>query len=119
MEKIVWSLLLCTLFSFGQEQAVASVNLEQACLNCHKTQQIPDRLIYKRYLMKYSTEGRMDEAIFSYLKTPEKGRSIMPGPFFSKFPMKEDLHLDDGILRQYVTAYLEKLDLKKKLVLEK
>lgn len=92
--------------------------LQQNCLNCHKEQQIPSALIYKRYLMKYSTDARMAEAMFTYMKDPKRDHAIMPAPFFLKSPMKEKLGLDDAVLKQSIKAYLKKYDLKKKLVLE-
>ena len=103
---------------FAQELQVRNSTLERTCLACHKEQQIPSSLIYKRYLMKYSTDGRMEEAMFKYLKDPKKEQSIMPAPFFLKFPMKEKLSLDDAVLRDNIQAYLEKYSMKKRLMLE-
>jgi len=117
MEKIIVMLSLWA--TFMQAEGLQSNTLYDNCLKCHQEQQIPDNLIYKRYLMTYSTDKRMEEAILTYLKAPEQSRSIMPKPFFLKFPMKETLPLDHKVLRRYVQAYLEKYDLKKKLVLEK
>ena len=94
-------------------------SLENDCLSCHMAQQIPSNLIYRRYLMKYSTDTRMQEAMFRYLKEPKKDNSIMPPQFFLKFPMKESLSLKDEILRRDIKSYLEKFDVKKKLILEK
>lgn len=119
MGKIVWVLVLVSGILSASESLQSPQGLEAACLHCHQSQQIPDKLIYRRYLMHYSTEKRMAEAIVKYLKDPHKSASIMPSPFFLKFPMKEKMHLDDQRLRQYVSAYLEKFDLKKRLVLEK
>jgi len=92
--------------------------LEQDCLSCHKAQQIPSNLIYRRYLMKYSTNTRMQEAMFRYLKDPNKSNSIMPPQFFLKFPMKKPLGLEDELLKQDIRSYLEMFDIKKKLILE-
>jgi hypothetical protein len=93
--------------------------LEKDCLSCHKAQQIPSSLIYRRYLMKYSTEARIEDAIFSYLKNPQKSTSIMPPQFFLKFPMKEALYLKDERLHKNIKAYLKAFDIKKKLILKK
>ena len=92
--------------------------LQQECLQCHVEQKIPSTLIYKRYLIKYSTSKRMAEAIFRYMKDPQKEHSIMPVPFFLKFPMKEKTPLDDEHLRKHIQSYLELFDIKKKLILE-
>ena len=114
MVKIVLFVLLLTGSVFAQTDI-----LENDCLSCHKAQQIPSQLIYRRYLMKYSTEVRIEDAIFSYLKNPQKSRSIMPPQFFLKFPMKEALELEDERLHKNIKSYLEAFDIKKKLILKK
>jgi hypothetical protein len=69
--------------------------------------------------MKYSTHKNMKEAMFSYLKDPQKNCSIMPQPFFLKFPMKEKMTMSDKTLSKYIEIYLNKFDIRKKLVIEK
>jgi len=90
-------------------------DIQTSCLNCHQKNQIPNELIYKRYLMKYSTKAYMKEAIVAYLKNPNKKNSIMPSVFFSKFPMKEAIGTET--LEKDVLEYLDKFDVKKRLVL--
>ena len=111
MGKIV--LFLSLLYVYAEADSV-----EKNCLLCHRQQQIPSQLIYKRYLLKYSTEQRMEKAIFSYLKNPDKKDSIMPPAFFLKFPMKIALDLEDKELHESIHAFLKKYDLQKKLMLE-
>jgi hypothetical protein len=91
----------------------------ESCLECHKKQQIPSELIYKRYLLKYSTKNRIEKAMFLYLKNPNPKNSIMPKPFFSKFPMKKATNIDDKSLKKAIERYIEKFDVKKKLVIGK
>jgi len=117
MGKIIWIISVCTLLLTAEEK-LQEVALQVNCLNCHQQQQIPSNLIYKRYLMKYSTEKRMEDAMFAYLKNPSKIFSIMPAPFFLKFPMKEKTELDERTLRSHIQAYLKKYDIKKRLILE-
>jgi len=119
MEKIVIVLSFLSLFLFAEESNIQDNTFTGACLSCHQQQQIPSGLIYKRYLMKYSTRKGIEEAMFIYMKDPKKENSIMPVPFFLKFPMKEKISLDDRTLRKYIKMYLERFDIKKKLVLEK
>jgi hypothetical protein len=95
------------------------INLEQNCLTCHQSNQIPDRLIYKRYLMKYSTSNRIEEAMLQYLKNPNQHSSIMPPQFFLKFPMKKVLNRQNKDLVQYIRAYIQKYDIKKNMILER
>jgi len=95
------------------------INVEQNCLACHQSNQIPDRLIYKRYLMKYSTSNRIEEAILHYLKNPDQHSSIMPPQFFLKFPMKKVLNIQNIDLAQHIRAYMQRFDIKKNMILEK
>jgi hypothetical protein len=96
----------------------ADVDLEKSCLDCHKKQQIPSALIYKRYLLKYSTKDRIKDAIYLYLKNPTKENSIMPKPFFLRFPMKKTTNLNDKTLKKAIELYIDKFDIRKKLVVE-
>ena len=91
-------------------------DVQKSCLTCHQENQIPSALIYKRYLMQYSTDMRMQKVMYDYLKNPKKGASIMPSVFFSKFPMKDKSSLDDTLLKKEIAAYLNHFNLKKKLV---
>jgi len=93
--------------------------LDRECLSCHQKQQIPTALIYKRYLMKYSTNQRMHDAMYRYLRHPNKAYSIMPSQFFFKFPMKKSLQLSDEKLDELVSAFIQRYDIRKKLRLER
>lgn len=119
MGKLSMIVIVLTLSIFASESTVSSDSLEVNCLHCHQEQQIPSNLIAKRYLMQYSTDKRIEDAMFKYLKDPKKEHSIMPTPFFSKFPMKEKILLDDVSLKQNIKVFFEKYNMKKKLVLEK
>ncbi len=119
MGKIIWIIGLVTLFLHAVERGNENGMLHANCLSCHQKEQIPSALIYKRYLMKYSTDARMEAAMFTYMKAPKKEYSIMPAPFFSKFPMKQKMPIKDEDLHRFIKRYLEKFDMKIKLVLEK
>ena len=95
-----------------------SEGLEKNCLSCHRAQQVPSELIYRRYLMRYSTKEAMEKAIFAYVKNPTKQSSIMPLQFFLKFPMKEENSLENKVLKSMIKGYVEHFDIKKKLMLK-
>ncbi len=118
MEKIILTLGFLAICTYAQEVQTQDSALQQNCLSCHQEHQIPSFLIYKRYLMKYSTAKRMEDAMVVYMKDPGKEHSIMPAPFFLKFPMKVKTDLNDMSLRKHIQAYLERFDIKKKLMLE-
>ena len=117
MGKIIFFCTVLYVGLYAGEPSSAKQHLQSNCLQCHTQDQIPNTLIYRRYLMKYSTQEAMQKAILKYLKDPQKENSIMPPPFFSKFPMKEALELDDATLEKNIAAFLEMYDVKKKLVL--
>jgi len=109
MGKItVWALFTVALLA-------QDIHLKNSCLNCHQKEQIPSSMIYKRYLMKYSSPSRIEDAMFAYLQHPQKENSIMPPQFFLKFPMKTALHVENTMLRQEIKAYIKTFDIKKKL----
>ncbi len=92
--------------------------LDQACLSCHRSYQVPSELIYRRYLLQYSTPQAIEQMMIAYLQHPHQSTSIMPPQFFLKFPMKEATALDTLTLQHMVRAYIEKFDIKKRLILK-
>ena len=116
MVKIILGLFGYTLMLFSQSP---SLKLQQNCLVCHQTQEIPSELIYRRYLMKYSTHGAIKTTLLEYLQNPKKENSIMPKQFFIKFPFKEKNDLNITELEQSIDDYLDYFDVTKKLVLPK
>lgn len=104
---------------FAEDTLTKEEALEKNCLACHKKEQIPNTLVYRRYLVKYSTHDTMKQAIVKYLKNPQQEHSVMPPPFFLKFAMKKTWEMDDKTLDENTEAFLEKFDMKKKLILSK
>ena len=117
MGKIIFFCSVLYAGLYAGESSSSTQQLQNNCLLCHTQDQIPNTLIYRRYLMKYSTKETMYNAILKYLKDPQKENSIMPPPFFSKFPMKETQDLDDATLEKNIRTFIEMFDVKKKLVL--
>ena len=107
--------LLITLFSFTIDTNPPSELLQKNCLTCHTKQKIPSELLYRRYLMKYSTNERIKRQLIPFLKNPNKMDSIMPKQFFLKFPQKKSLKLNETALEESITAYLDYFDIKKRL----
>ena len=114
MERLILILLL-TFQTFAKE---TPTELEKNCLTCHREQKIPSELIYRRYLLKYSTDEAITEQLRLYLKEPTKETSIMPKQFFLKFPEKKALDLNETTLKEDIRAYLDYFDVKKILILE-
>ena len=118
MGKIIFFFALFCILVDAQDVSVEDKQqLQKECLQCHVDQQIPSALVYRRYLMKYSTFERMEGAIYTYIKNPDQKHSIMPPQFFLKFPMKEATTLDDDMLQKMIKSYLNTFDVKKKFIL--
>jgi len=94
---------------------IQAQTLQEACLSCHQVQNIPSEMIYRRYLLKYSSKEEIRTHIFSYLKQPEEERSIMPMQFFKKFPKKTPTHLDDKRLKKFIDLYIEHFDVSSRI----
>ena len=117
MGKIVFLCVFFYIDLFAAEQMSEKEALQSNCLSCHAQDQIPNGLIYKRYLVKYSTKDAMTQAILQYIKAPKKENSVMPPPFFLKFPMKKASDCDDEVLKQNIRYFLDAFDMKKRLIL--
>jgi len=110
MELKRWIVALVGICAAAQENG-----LEKRCLSCHRTNQIPDTIIYRRYLQTYSSPARIVEAMEGYIRRPSQARSIMPRQFFYKFPMKPAQSYDPKTLKADIEAYIRHFDVKKRL----
>jgi len=93
--------------------------LQNNCLKCHSQNSLPDSLIYKRYLQKFSSKKRIKKAMLNYLKNPNQKNSIMPNEFFKKFSIKPKSRLNNTNLSKNIDEYIKKYDLQKRLYIEK
>jgi hypothetical protein len=105
MEKLILSALIISTLSLANR-------LESKCLNCHIDNGLPTKLIYKRYLMKYSTDRRMKKAILNYLKSPDPKESIMPKEFFLKFTPKKPIKMEQKELEELIELFLDRYNVK-------
>ncbi len=108
MEKLILAALIASSLLFSND-------LDKLCLSCHQKNRLPTELIYKRYLLKYSTKNRIKSAIFNYLKNPTPKNSIMPKPFFDKFNQKPQIELDDKELKRVIDLFIKRYDIKQYL----
>ncbi|NEW61278.1 hypothetical protein GSY74_08275 [Sulfurovum sp. bin170] len=109
--------LVITTVSLNLMAQSSSPLLQKNCIDCHIQQQIPSELIYRRYLMRYSTHNEVRKRLLTYLKSPSKETSIMPSQFFLKFPQKEAMEMNESALVENIDAYLDYFDVRGKLVL--
>jgi len=120
MAKIIKSILLSISIVgvlYAKESSMPKL-IEDRCLSCHKTQSIPSEIIYRRYLLKYSSKDLIREEIYKYLRSPKRENSIMPPQFFSKFPLKKSIDMSDKELRNMIDGYMKYYDVRDKLYVE-
>lgn len=85
---------------------------EENCKNCH-FQQRQMQMFMSRYTLKYSSEERIKQAIFDFLKDPKEGRSVMPLGFLSRWGVKEKTALSDKELKFAIDRYFDEYNLKR------
>ena len=112
MVRATWLLIVYMSWGISSEDI-----LDKRCLSCHKTNQIPSELIYKKYLLKYSTRSNISEAMRLYLQHPKQDKSTLPQQFFLKFPIKAPTNLDDDNLSEAIELFIDYYDIKKRLYL--
>jgi hypothetical protein len=106
VKKTALLILFCTLLSASE--------FDKNCLSCHEGD-FKFHIIMKKYTLKYSSEKRIKEAIYKYLKEPTAERSILPSEYIKRFGIKERSDLDDETLRQMIDIYYQEYNLPSKL----
>lgn len=88
---------------------------EKNCVKCHKNLPVSiDKYFYK-YLLIYSGETDMKNAIKSYLKYPAKETTVMSDAFIERFGLKKKTQLSERELNEAVDAYWKKYKVFSKL----
>lgn len=78
---------------------------ETNCVACHKDLPVTIDKYFYRYLLKYSSENSVKEAMKNYMKTPSKDTTIMPEAFISRFGVKKATTLSDKELEKALDEY--------------
>lgn len=106
VKKTALFILFCTLLNASE--------FDKNCLSCHGGD-FKFHVIMKKYTLKYSSEERIKEAMFAYLKKPIAEKSILPLEYTKKFGIKEKSSLDDATLKKMIDIYYQKFGLQSKL----
>ena len=117
MVKFLIMIYFTTLFAWGDKGA--DKLLQQDCLHCHQINSIPSEVIYRRYLIKYSSKKVIKEKIFDYISNPSAKNSIMPSQFFLKFTMKDRSTLSNKVLQDRINNFVSYYDINQKLFVPK
>ena len=78
------------------------------CLKCHNKLPVSIDKYFYRYLLKYSSERSVKNAMTEYLKNPNKDKTIMPEAFIKRFGIKKKTKLNDKQLQEALNIYWEK-----------
>lgn len=89
-------------------------SFEENCLSCHGND-FKFNMMMKKYTQKYSSEKRIKEAIFDYLKEPTSEKSVLPYEYINRFGTKEKTTLDDKTLREMIDVYYDRFNLRSKI----
>lgn len=81
---------------------------ENNCISCHKDIPVTIDKYFYRYLLKYSSEKSVKDAMFNYLRKPNKNTTIMPEAFIKRFGIKSKSKLSDKQLQEALNIYWEK-----------
>ena len=81
---------------------------EKNCVNCHKSIPVSIDKYFYRYLLKYSSEKNLKDAMLEYMQKPSKESSVMPEAFISRFGVKEKSSLDAVELKSAIDIYWDK-----------
>lgn len=98
--------ILTLFFSLLNAQDKNKQNIYQSnCLQCHKKLPVTIDKYFYRYLLKYSSETNVKDAMFTYLVNPNKNTTIMPEAFIKRFGIKDKSKLSDEELNKALDLY--------------
>jgi len=81
---------------------------EQNCVSCHKDIEVSIDKYFYRYLLVYSSEKAVKEAMKEYLQNPTKEKTVMPESFIARFGIKDKTQLNDEELNEALDIYWQK-----------
>ncbi|WP_457603101.1 hypothetical protein [Nitratifractor sp.] len=111
MGRIV-TLLILALSGFAAEPTL----LPGRCAACHTKNAPPLSLIYRRYLMLYSSKERIQKRMIDFLLAPSKAKSAMPEGMKNRFNPQKHPAFSPQISKKAVETLIEKEDLIPRIV---
>ena len=104
-------IILCNLSTANSKKNI----YERNCVSCHiKIPVTIDKYFY-RYLLEYSSEEDVKEAMFEFLKNPTKEKSLMSESIIKRFGLKRKTRLKDDELKEALDLYWQEYNLFGKL----
>jgi len=108
MEKIIL-LIFSAVLLFSDDMIVLK------CDECHNNFLAPPyKKVYKHYLLKYSSELRIEKAMVDFLKAPSRDKSAMSNGMKQHFNPDEHPLFENDIIGKTVRYIIEQEDVKKR-----
>ena len=111
MVRVVVFLCLVFVFSFSNPKNI----YEKNCVTCHNKIPVTIDKYFYRYLLEYSSEEDVKNAMFDFLKNPTKERSLMSESLIKRFGLKRKTRLSDDELKEALDIYWSEYNLFNKL----
>ncbi|WP_198306119.1 hypothetical protein [Arcobacter vandammei] len=111
MARVVVFLCLIFSFSFSNQKNI----YEKNCVACHNKIPVSIDKYFYRYLLEYSSENDVKEAMFQFIKNPTLEKSLMSESLIKRFGLKKKTKLSDEALREALDSYWEEYNLFGKL----
>ncbi|WP_456381604.1 hypothetical protein [Hydrogenimonas sp.] len=112
-----WLTILFFLFSSLFGETVGN-DFSRECLTCHEKTAPPLSLVYRRYLMLYSSKRQIERRMIDFLKAPSKEKSSMPEGMKNRFNPQLHPSFDEKVAEKAVEKVIEKEDPIKRIVVK-
>jgi len=109
MVRVLFFLSLIFNFSFSKNI------YEKNCVSCHNKIPVSIDKYFYRYLLEYSSEKALKEAMFNFLKNPTRETSLMSEAFIKRFGLKKKTKLSNEELKEALNIYWDEYNLFGKL----
>ncbi len=114
MERVV-----LVLFLGFHSIAAGQSAIPQRCTVCHEKSAPPLSLVYRRYLMLYSSKARIEKKMVDFLTAPSKEKSAMPEGMKNRFNPQNHPAFATSVAKEAVDKLIEKEDLIPRIVVPK
>ncbi len=104
MERLVVTILLTFSALFGSGMNI----YERNCVKCHEKLPVSLDKFFFNYLLKYSSERQVKQALRNYLKHPRKKDSLATEELIARYGLMPKTTLDDKKLREAIDIYWER-----------
>lgn len=109
MAKIIMTLLLYTSLSHAQQ------TFQNSCVACHETINLSLEKLYFRYVVRYSSANRIEEAMTNYLLDPKANLSVLTPNALTRWGVKKAYEGNQESLRALLKVYIAQYEVKGRL----